>query len=92
MAEKEMRVIAAEAAQQFQVEHVLVVHRTGVLGVGEASILIVTAHPHRANAIAATRYIIEEVKRRAPIWKRELYTDGTREWVDPTPSRAGAAP
>ena len=50
------------------------------------------AHPRRAPAYEASRYVVEELKRRVPIWKREHYADGTREWVDPTaaPSAAGA--
>ncbi|MGH8709461.1 MAG: molybdenum cofactor biosynthesis protein MoaE, partial [Burkholderiales bacterium] len=46
------------------------------------SIAVVLAHPHRAPALDACRYIIEEVKKRVPIWKREHYADGTRGWVD----------
>jgi molybdopterin synthase catalytic subunit len=65
---------------------VLVEHRIGVLDVGETSIAIVCAHAHRAAAMDSTRYIIEEIKKRVPIWKMEHYTDGTREWVDPTRS------
>ena len=92
MAVNEMREIAAEAARQFAVERIAVVHRLGALGVGDASIAIVSAHPHRGPAMAATGYIIEQVKRRVPIWKCELYVDGTREWIDPTRARVEASP
>jgi molybdopterin synthase catalytic subunit len=56
------------------------------------SVAIAVAHPHRAAALDATRYVIEQLKQRVPIWKREQYADGTREWVDPTARRAPATP
>ena len=54
------------------------------------SVAIAVAHPHRGAAYDASRYVIEQIKRRLPIWKREHYADGTREWVDPTAHRATA--
>jgi molybdopterin synthase catalytic subunit len=59
-------------------------HRLGYLALGEASVAVAVAHPRRGPAFDASRYVVEELKRRVPIWKREHYTDGTREWVDPT--------
>jgi molybdopterin synthase catalytic subunit len=59
----------------------IAVHRIGRLDIGEASVVIAAAHPHRAQAYEASRYIIEQIKLRLPIWKREEYADGTREWV-----------
>jgi molybdopterin synthase catalytic subunit len=50
--------------------------------VGDVSVAIAVAHPHRGAAFEAARYIIEELKKRVPIWKLERYVDGTREWVD----------
>ena len=85
MAEKEMTDILSEAHGKFGVAHVAVEHRLGKLAIGEASVVIAVADPHRAAAIDATRYIIEELKRRVPIWKLELYADGTREWVAAAP-------
>lgn len=84
MAEREMSNILVEAEERFDGAVVIAEHRTGQLGVGEASIVIVAAHEHRAAALDAVRYAIEEIKSRVPIWKRELYVDGTRSWVDPT--------
>jgi molybdopterin synthase catalytic subunit len=84
MAERELRAVAAEASERFQVDEISVVHRIGVLEIGDASVAIAVGHPHRGEAFDAARQIIEELKRRVPIWKREHYTDGTREWVDPT--------
>jgi molybdopterin synthase catalytic subunit len=56
-------------------------HRLAELAVGDASIAFVVAHPKRGAALDALRYIIDETKARATIWKREHYSDGTREWV-----------
>lgn len=82
MAEREMADIAREAGAQFGTTHVVIEHRTGYLALGEASVAIAVAHPRRANAMDATRWIIEALKQRVPIWKLEHYTDGTRQWVE----------
>ena len=84
MARRELDAILGEAAARFGTEHLVVEHRLGTLAVGEASVAIAVAHPRRGAAYDVSRYIIEELKRRVPVWKREHYTDGTREWVDPT--------
>lgn len=84
MAERELATIVAEAAERFGTADIVVEHRIGRLAVGEASVAIATAHPHRGLAYDASRYVIEELKRRVPVWKREEYVDGSREWVDPT--------
>lgn len=84
MAEAEMAAIVTEAAARFGTERIVVEHRVGTLTLGEASIIIAVSHARRAAAMEAQRYVIEEVKRRVPVWKREHYADGTREWVDPT--------
>jgi molybdopterin synthase catalytic subunit len=94
MASRELDAIAREASERYATPDVVVEHRLGALGLGEASVVIAVAHPHRGEAYDASRYVIEQLKRRVPIWKREHYTDGTREWVDPTahavaPSGAG---
>jgi molybdopterin synthase catalytic subunit len=81
MAESEMNTILGEAATRFGIEHAVIEHRIGMLRVGDVSIAVVVAAPHRAPALDATRYIVDETKMRAPIWKLELYTDGAREWV-----------
>jgi molybdopterin synthase catalytic subunit len=88
MAVRELEAIAAEAVRRFGTDDVIVEHRIGRLALGEASVVIAVAHPHRAEAYDASRFVIEELKRRVPIWKREEYVDGTREWVDPTSARA----
>jgi len=81
MAEREMARIAEEARERFGTGAVSIVHRVGRLEVGEASVAIVVASPHRAEAYDASRYVIEELKRRVPVWKREGYVDGPTEWV-----------
>lgn len=83
MAERELAAIVAEAAARFGTEDIVVEHRLGTLGLGEASVVIAVAHPRRAGAFDAARHVLEELKRRLPIWKREHYADGTREWVEP---------
>jgi molybdopterin synthase catalytic subunit len=82
MAEKEMMRILDEAAARFGVDDLAIEHRTGELSIGEASIVVAAAHPHRAAALDVLRYIVDETKARAPIWKLEHYADGTREWVN----------
>jgi molybdopterin synthase catalytic subunit len=84
MAARELSAIAQEAESRFGAVEVAIEHRLGTLALEEASVGIVVAHPHRGTAYDASRWIIEELKRRVPIWKREHYVDGTREWVDPS--------
>jgi molybdopterin synthase catalytic subunit len=84
MASRELAKIAAEAAEKFDGVSLVVEHRTGALALRDVSVAIAASHAHRADALDATRYVIEQLKKRVPIWKREHYADGTREWVDPT--------
>ena len=86
MAESELARILSEAEDRFGVSAIVVEHRVGALAIGDVSVAIAAAHAHRAPALDCTRYVIEEIKKRVPIWKREHYTDGTREWIDPTAS------
>ena len=83
MADAECGRIVAEAEARWQVV-VALQHRIGPLAIGETAVAIAAASAHREDAFAACRYVIEEVKRRVPIWKREYYADGTVGWVDPT--------
>ena len=92
MAVAEMDRIAAEASGRFPGVAVVLEHRIGTLRVGDVSVAIACAHAHRGPALDANRYVIEELKRRVPIWKREHYLDGTSEWVDPVRRPAEAAP
>lgn len=81
MATAELDRILHEAGEAFPGVTVVVEHRIGTLALGEASVIVATAHAHRAPALDAQRYVVEELKKRVPVWKREHYTDGTREWV-----------
>ena len=80
MAEAECARIVAEARARWQAELSLE-HRLGHLEVGDAAVAIAAAADHRDAAFAACRYVIEELKRRVPVWKRERYADGTEAWV-----------
>jgi molybdopterin synthase catalytic subunit len=83
MAGAELDRIIAEARRQWPAARVALRHRLGLVPTEEASIGIAAAAPHRADAFAACRYVIEEVKQRLPIWKKELRADGSVLWVDP---------
>lgn len=88
MAAAELARIVAETVAQVPDVAVAVEHRVGTLAVGEVSVAVVAGHPHRAPAFDAARRVIEELKRRVPIWKREHYEEGDWEWLDPTAPRA----
>ncbi len=83
MAEAECGRIVAEAASRWDAA-VALEHRIGSLEIGDAAVAIVAASAHRESAFAACRFVIDEVKRRVPVWKREYYADGSVVWVDPT--------
>jgi len=76
----EMEKIAHEATVQFRLLHVDIIHRIGRLSVGENILIIVVSAGHRPKAYAGSRFIIEEIKKSVPIWKKELTRDGGR-WV-----------
>jgi molybdopterin synthase catalytic subunit len=92
MAQRELDAIVAEGVARFGTGDVAIVHRLGELAVEEVSVAIAVGHPHRDTAYAVSRWVIEELKQRVPIWKREHYADGTREWVDPHGRRREGAP
>lgn len=81
MAESEMARIATEVARRWPESGVALVHRIGPLAIGECSVAVVVACPHRAEAFEACRYAIDTLKASVPIWKKELYEDG-QEWVE----------
>ncbi len=74
--------IVAEALQQFSIAHAACVHRTGSLVPGDLAVWVGVSAAHRDEAFAACRYIIDEVKHRVPIWKKEHYVDGDSGWVN----------
>lgn len=87
MAERELAAIERELAAAFPETRTLIRHRIGPLRVGDESVAIVAVSPHRADAFAACREAIENVKRRVPIWKLERGPGRQPGWVDPTKER-----
>lgn len=82
MALAEFALIVAEAAAKWPDSRVVVVHRIGALKIGEIAVAVCAAARHRGDAFRACEYTIDELKKRAPIWKKERYLDGTAEWVE----------
>src|ERR1700675_3289779 len=83
LAEKALAEIEAEARRRWPVGDMALVHRLGRLEVGAVSVAIAVSCPHRAEAFEACRYVIERLKERVPIWKKENWADGSGEWVHP---------
>lgn len=81
MAAEELARVIGEAGEQFPGTQLAVEHRLGALQPGEISVAVAAAHAHRPAAFDAARYVIEQLKVRVPIWKREQFTDGERTWV-----------
>lgn len=82
LAEKTLLEICLEAQRKWGSDlRICVLHRTGRLGIGEASVVVAVGSCHRTEAFEASRYVIEELKVRVPIWKREHYEDGETEWL-----------
>lgn len=84
MALKEMDLLIQEAKQKFEIREAVIVHRLGRLEIGETSVLIVVASAHRAAAFDACRWLIDTLKKRVPIWKKEHFQDGA-VWADGEP-------
>jgi molybdopterin synthase catalytic subunit len=91
MARDVLGAIAVEAAERLGTDRVAVVHRVGEMRVGETSVAIAVSSPHRAEAYEASRYVIEEIKKRLPVWKKERYRGGAEAWVEGTVPLAGGA-
>jgi len=81
MAEAEMDRIRLLALEKFDLDAMAIVHRTGRLTIGEASVVVVAASAHRAPALDACRFAIDALKERVPIWKKEFF-DGGQEWIE----------
>jgi MoaE-MoaD fusion protein len=81
MAESQMRAIAAEIAERWPEARVAMAHRTGVLEIGEASVVVAVSSPHRGDAIAACKWGIDRLKETVPVWKKEFYADG-EVWIE----------
>lgn len=91
MALAQMRRIVAEAQARWNLSRVAVVHRTGHLKLTEASVAVAVSSPHRDAAFEAGRYLIDEIKDRVPVWKKENWADGSTEWVHPGTNADGTA-
>jgi len=93
MAKTELDAICQEAARRFEVGAITAAHRIGALALGEVSVVVGVAAPHRDACYAASRWVIEAIKSRLPIWKHEHYVDGASHWVnapDSVAARDGA--
>lgn len=73
--------VCASIAQEYDVSGVVAVHRVGELAIGDAAVIVATAAAHRGQAFDASRALIDQLKAEVPIWKHQLFTDGTEEWV-----------
>jgi molybdopterin synthase catalytic subunit len=73
--------VVAEVVDQHQARAVAAVHRTGHLEIGDIAVIVAVATAHRGDAFVACRQLIDELKARVPIWKRQVFSDGTEEWV-----------
>ncbi|MCC9137479.1 molybdenum cofactor biosynthesis protein MoaE [Pontibacter silvestris] len=80
MASKMVAAILNEARTKWPLDIAVAQHRTGKVAVGESAVVVITASPHRSEAYAANRYIIDRIKHEVPIWKCEYFTDGTKKW------------
>lgn len=83
MAETELRRLAEQAREKWDLVRVVAIHRLGEVPAGEASVLCAASAPHRAPAFEACRWLIDTLKRDVPIWKQETRADGTTAWVQP---------
>jgi len=81
MAERRLKELGEEMRKRWGIQRAAIVHRIGRLNVGEVSVAIAVASPHRESAFSACRFAIEEIKNAVPIWKKEIYADETEEWL-----------
>ncbi|MFO1044360.1 MAG: molybdenum cofactor biosynthesis protein MoaE [Planctomycetaceae bacterium] len=84
MAEAKLAELEAEACQRWPVDRVGIVHRLGHLELGAISVAVAVSCPHRQQAFEAGKFLIDELKVRVPIWKKENWDDGSTEWVHPS--------
>lgn len=82
MAQKKMAEIGAEVRQKFPVGDIAMLHRLGRLEIGESSIVIAVAAPHRHAAFEACAYAMDRIKEEVPVWKKEFFVDGDEHWVN----------
>jgi molybdopterin synthase catalytic subunit len=80
-AEQRMREVAGSVAERWPVTAVAAVHRVGDLALGDLAVVVAVACPHRGEAFEAARALIDELKATVPIWKQQIFSDGSEEWV-----------
>lgn len=80
LADEALRALARGAAEKWDLERIVAIHRTGTCEVGEPTVVVACSSEHRAEALEACRWLIDEIKTTVPIWKREVYADGS-SWV-----------
>ena len=85
LAAKQLADLAARARQRWPILKLALLHRTGHVGLAEPSVVIAVSTPHRAEAFEACRWLIDTLKAEVAVWKKEVWSDGTTTWVDPTP-------
>jgi molybdopterin synthase catalytic subunit len=81
MAEKQLHALAAQARRRWPIVRLAILHRVGRVEIGKPSVLIAVSTPHRAEAFEACRFLIDNLKAEAAIWKKEVWADGTTSWV-----------
>ena len=81
LAPKEGQRVVEESLERFDITGAIAAHRIGHLAIGEIAVAIFISSSHRQDAFAACRFLIDEIKSRVPVWKREHFTDGTAEWL-----------
>jgi molybdopterin synthase catalytic subunit len=80
LAEKMMAEVLESAIQKWNLKYATCIHRIGKVGISEPAVCVITASPHRKEAYLANQYIIHKIKHEAPIWKKEVFSDGSYEW------------
>ena len=90
MALNQLEELTQNAMRRWGAGRVAILHRLGPVGVGECSVAIAVACPHRAEAFEACRWLIDELKREVPIWKKDVFADGAMQWVEPDPNEQRA--
>lgn len=84
MAEKELALLREKAIERFGLTRCAIHHRIGIVPLTEAAVVVATSSAHRAESFQAAAWIMDEIKQRVPIWKREQYADGSEAWVECT--------
>lgn len=83
MAIKKMTELHDQARSKWPIELCSIVHRIGPVEIGESSIMVAVSTPHRVDSFQAAQWLVDQLKERVPIWKREHWTDGNQEWIHP---------